>query len=219
MFTGIVEEVGEIRAIDRRSNLQRTTVAAKSAVEGTKIGDSISINGACHTAVEMGSDHFIVESVVETLTRTTMGELAVGDHVNLERSVRLADRLDGHLVQGHVDGIGQVVARDTFEDNVNFTFEVEGSVARYVAEKGSVAIDGISLTVVSVTDVGEKGRFSVTIIPHTLSVTAMQDRNSGDRVNVEVDVIARYLERLIETGKDSEKGLTWSAIGALGYDK
>jgi len=219
MFTGIVEEVGEIKAIDRRSNLQRTTVGARIAVEGTKVGDSISINGACHTVVALSADQFVVESVVETLDRTTMGDLAKGDRVNLERSVRLADRLDGHLVQGHVDGIGQVVSRDAFEDNVNFTFEVDGNIARYVAEKGSVAIDGISLTVVSVSDVGARGRFSVTIIPHTLSVTAMQDRNPGDCVNVEVDVIARYLERLIQSGSNAGGGLTWSAIESLGYNR
>ena len=219
MFTGIVEEVGEIKAIDRRSNLQRTTVGAQLVIEGTTVGDSISINGACHTAVSVGEDRFVVESVVETLNRTTTGNLTIGDRVNLERSVRLSDRLDGHLVQGHVDGMGQVVSRDAFDDNVNFTFEVDGSVARYVAEKGSVAIDGISLTVVSVSDVTERGRFSVTIIPHTLSVTVLQDRHPGDHVNVEVDVIARYLERLIQSGSASEGGLTWSAVEAFGYNR
>ena len=219
MFTGIVEEVGEIKATERRSNLQRTTISAQLTVQGSKVGDSISINGACHTAVDVGDEQFTVESVLETLNRTTMGGVTIGERVNLERSVRLSDRLDGHLVQGHVDGIGQVVSRETFDDNVNFTFEVDRRVSRYVAEKGSVAIDGISLTVVSVTDAGDRGQFSVTIIPHTLDVTTMQDRNVGDAVNVEVDVIARYLERLIETGKDAGTGLTWSAIGALGYDK
>ena len=219
MFTGIIEEVGEIRAIDRRSNLQRTTVGASISAEGTKVGDSISINGACHTAVAVTADQFVVESVLETLDRTTIGDLVTGDRVNLERSVRLADRLDGHLVQGHVDGIGQVVSCDTFDDNVNFTFEVDGSIARYIAEKGSVAIDGISLTVVSVTDVEDRGRFSVTIIPHTLLVTVMRDRHTGDRVNVEVDVIARYLERLIQSGSNSDGGLTWSAIGSMGYNR
>ena len=219
MFTGIVEEVGEIKAIDRRSNLQRTTVSAKVAIAGTKIGDSISISGACHTAVEVGADQFTVESVVETLTRTTIGDLNVGDRVNLERSVRLSDRLDGHLVQGHVDGIGQVVARDSFDDNVNFTFEVDGEIARYVAEKGSVAIDGISLTVVSVSDVGDRGRFSVTIIPHTLTCTTMEDRQVGDRVNVEVDVIARYLARLVAAVQQTDDGLSWSTLGAMGYEK
>lgn len=219
MFTGIVEEVGEIKAIDRRAHLQRTTVSARVAIEGARIGDSISINGACHTAVSLGPEEFVVESVAETLTRTTIGDLSVGDPVNLERSVRLADRLDGHLVQGHVDGLGEVVARDAFDDNVNFTFDVDGDIARYVAEKGSVAIDGISLTIVSVEDVGDRGRFSVTLIPHTLSATTMGRRRVGDRVNVEVDVIARYLERLISAGKQPESGLDWTAIRAMGYEK
>ena len=220
MFTGIVEEVGEIKAIDRRQNLQRTTVGAKLVLEEAKVGDSISINGACHTAVSLDSDRFVVESVVETLNRTTTGDLAVGDSVNLERSVRLSDRLDGHLVQGHVDGIGVVTARDAFDDNVNFTVAVDSAVARYVAEKGSVAIDGISLTVVSVSDDAASGRghFSVTLIPHTLAVTTMGNRGVGDRVNIEVDVIARYLERLVTAGSDPA-GLSWSAIGSLGFNK
>ena len=219
MFTGIVEEGGTIQALERRAKLQRTSIQAKTVLDGTAVGDSISIDGACHTAVEVGSDHFVVESVGETLIRTTMGDLATGDPVNLERSVRLADRLDGHLVQGHVDGIGTVVSRDAFEDNINFTFEVDGGVARYIAEKGSVAIDGISLTVVAVEDVGYRGRFSVTLVPHTLSVTMMGDRQVDDRVNVEVDVIARYLERLIQAGSAPSSGMTWDTIRELGYER
>lgn len=220
MFTGIVEEVGEIKSIDRRQNLQRTTVGARLVLEEAKVGDSISINGACHTAVSLDSDTFVVESVAETLNRTTTGDLGVGDRVNLERSVRLSDRLDGHLVQGHVDGMGVVTARESFEDNVNFTVEVDHAVARYIAEKGSVAIDGISLTVVSVSDdaASGRGRFSVTLIPHTLSVTTMGDRGVGDKVNIEVDVIARYLERLVTSGSDPG-GLSWSAVESLGFNK
>jgi riboflavin synthase len=221
MFTGIVEEVGEIKAIDRRQNLQRTTVGARLVLEDAKVGDSISINGACHTAVSLGADTFVVESVVETLNRTTTGDLCVGDPVNLERSVRLSDRLDGHLVQGHVDGMGVVTARESFEDNVNFTVEVDLAVSRYIAEKGSIAIDGISLTVVSISDDGarERGRFSVTLIPHTLAVTTLQHRGVGDKVNVEVDVIARYLERLVQSGADPGRGLTWSSVEALGFNR
>jgi riboflavin synthase len=219
MFTGIVEEVGEIRAIDRRSNLQRTTVGGGLVLEDTEVGDSISINGACHTAVSVGEDRFVVESVLETLNRTTTGDLSVGDRVNLERSVRFSDRLDGHLVQGHVDGIGNVISREAFDDNVNFTLEVDASIARYIAEKGSVAIDGISLTVVSVSEVTSRGQFSVTIIPHTLSVTVLQDRHPGDRVNIEVDVIARYVERLIQTGAETPNSLTWSTIESMGYNR
>ena len=219
MFTGIVEEVGKIRSIEQSANLQRTTVSASLVIEGTKVGDSISINGACHTAVELGADAFTVESVRETLDRTTTGDLVVGSDVNLERSCRLDDRLDGHLVQGHVDGIGDVIARDDFDGNVNFGFEVDRTVGRYVAEKGSVAIDGISLTVVSAEDLGDRTRFSVTIIPHTLSVTVMQHLHVGDRVNVEVDVVARYVERLIQSDQGQTQGLTWSAINEMGYTK
>lgn len=217
MFTGIVEEVGRVMAVDRKPNLQRTTVGAKRTIEGVNVGDSVSINGACHTAVSVSDDRFVVESVAETITRTTMGDLSVGDGVNLERSVRLSDRLDGHLVQGHVDGIGVVTARDAFDDNVNFTFEVDAEIGRYVAEKGSVAVDGISLTVVAVSDAGERSRFSVTVIPHTLAETVLADRQPGDRVNVEVDVIARYLERLLKAGQAG--GLSWPDVAAMGYER
>ena len=219
MFTGIVEEVGEVRSIDRRATLQRTTISAEVVLDGTKVGDSISINGVCHTAVQVSSDVFVVESVFETLNRTTVGKLTTGDGVNLERSIRLSDRLDGHLVQGHVDGIGEVVARDAFDDNVNFTVEVEGRIGRYIAEKGSVAIDGGSLTVVDVRDSVNRSRFSVTIIPHTLSMTTMQDRDPGDAVNIEVDVVARYLERLVQIGQTEEGTLTWSSLTSMGYQQ
>ncbi|HCK12309.1 MAG: riboflavin synthase [Gemmatimonadetes bacterium] len=219
MFTGIVEEVGEVRSIDRRATLQRTTISAEVVLDGTKVGDSISINGVCHTAVQVSSDVFVVESVFETLNRTTVGKLTTGDGVNLERSIRLSDRLDGHLVQGHVDGIGEVVARDAFDDNVNFTVEVEGRIGRYIAEKGSVAIDGVSLTVVDVRDSVNRSRFSVTIIPHTLSMTTMQDRDPGDAVNIEVDVVARYLERLVQIGQTEEGTLTWSSLTSMGYQQ
>ena len=219
MFTGIVEEVGEVRSFDRRATLQRTTISAEVVLDGTKVGDSISINGVCHTAVQVSSDAFVVESVFETLNRTTVGKLTTGDGVNLERSIRLSDRLDGHLVQGHVDGIGEVVARDAFDDNVNFTVEVEGRIGRYIAEKGSVAIDGVSLTVVDVRDSVNRSRFSVTIIPHTLSMTTMQDRDPGDAVNIEVDVVARYLERLVQIGQTEEGTLTWSSLTSMGYQQ
>ena len=173
MFTGIVEEIGTVRSIDGRSGYQRTSIEATTVLDGLEVGDSVSLAGACHTAVEVAESDFIVESVEETLRRTTVGSLRVGDRLNLERSVRLSDRLDGHLVQGHVDGVGQVVQRVDGGDHWDYTIEMPSALSRYVAEKGSIAIDGISLTVVSV----DGDRFSVTIIPHTMKVTPMKDRS------------------------------------------
>jgi riboflavin synthase len=212
MFTGIVEEIGTVRSIDRRSGYQRTTIGASTVLEGLKVGDSVSLAGACHTAVDIATSSFTVESVEETLKRTTMGELGVGERLNLERSVRLADRLDGHLVQGHVDGVGRVVIRDESSDHWDFTIEMSTSLSRYVAEKGSIAIDGISLTVVSV----GADRFSVTIIPHTMKMTTMGDRRQGDPVNLEVDLVARYLERLVGAGTEVE-GLTAATLQRMGF--
>ena len=211
MFTGIVEEVGTIQRIERRSGYQRTTIAAQHVLDGVKLGDSISLDGACHTVVDFGETWFAVESVDETLQRTTLGKLQMGSAINLERSLKLGDRLDGHMVAGHVDGVGTVIRRSESSDNVVFEFEMPESMAPYVAEKGSVAINGISLTVVSVT----KRTFSVTIIPHTLSITTLKDKRPGDRVNLEVDMIARYLERLTQFGYHGK--LTEAKIKEMGF--
>ena len=210
MFTGIVEEVGKIRHLEARSGYQRTTIAARHMLDGVKVGDSIAIEGACHTVVQFDADTFVVESVSETLKRTTLGDCRVGSEVNLERSLKLGDRLDGHMVAGHVDGVGKVKSRTESADNVVFEFEVPNGLAPYIAEKGSVTINGVSLTVVSVTD----RAFSVTVIPHTLSVTTLSDKQAGDRVNLEVDMIARYLERLVQFGR-LEDGLTEDRIRSM----
>ena len=212
MFTGIVEEIGKVKRIERRSGYQRTTIAAVRVLDGVKLGDSISLDGACHTVVEFDGTGFTVESVNETLQRTTLGKLQVGHAVNLERSLKLGDRLDGHMVAGHVDGVGIVIRRSESADNVVFEVEMPEKLAPYVAEKGSVAIHGISLTVVSVTS----RTFSVTIIPHTLSVTTLQHKHTGDTVNLEVDMIARYLERLTQFGYDGR--LTEAKIQKMGFE-
>ena len=210
MFTGIVEEVGIIRHLDGRSGYQRTTITACDVLDGVKIGDSIAIEGACHTVVQFDADTFTVESVSETLKRTTLGECRVGTKVNLERSLKLGDRLDGHMVAGHVDGVGKVKSRTESADNVMFEFEVPKDLVPYIAEKGSITVNGVSLTVVSVTD----QTFSVTVIPHTLSVTTLAEKQAGDRVNLEVDMIARYLERLVHF-EGVEDGLSEARVRAM----
>ena len=214
MFTGIIEEIGRVRSIEKRSGYQQTTIQAALVLKGMKVGDSITLNGACHTAVAFDTQGFTVESVAETLQRTTLGDIGVGDGVNLERALQLGDRLDGHLVSGHVDGVGRVLERKEDADNVTFRFEMSELLSPYVVEKGSVTIDGISLTVVSVTD----RTFGVTLIPHTLAITMFSERTVGDRVNLEVDMIARYLERLVTFGRMSPaQGLTEIALKEMGF--
>ena len=208
MFTGIVEEVGQVRAIQRRKGYQRTTVEAKRVLEDVSIGDSMSIDGACHTVVEAERRVFSFESVSETLERTTLGRLKTGDRVNLERSMKLSDRLGGHLVAGHVDGMGRVLERRRWTDNMVFRIGMQAELAAYLADKGSIAVDGISLTIVSA---GARD-FSVTVIPHTMEATTIGERRVGDAVNLEVDLVARYLERL--TGRTENGSLaTFRNVG------
>ena len=215
MFTGIVEEVGRIRGISKRAGYQQTTVDAKRILEDLHVGDSICVTGACHTVVSFDEAGFTFESVDETLRRTTIGRLRSGDRVNLERSLRLSDRLGGHLVAGHVDGVGEILTRQESRDNATFRIGTPTSLSRYLAEKGSVAIDGISLTVAS----ADAESFSVALIPHTLSMTTMGLRKPGDAVNLEVDTVARYVERLMSAGEwDGDQGLTVEAIRGMGYE-
>jgi riboflavin synthase len=197
MFTGIVEELGEIVAVDDLGDAARLTVRGPQVAEDISNGDSISVNGVCLTVASFTGATFTADVMRETLTRSGLGALTPGAPVNLERSVRLADRLGGHLVQGHVDGTGTVVSRAPAEhwDVVRIT--LPPGLARYVVEKGSVAVDGISLTVVSVgTDDGDPW-FEVSLIPETLKRTTLGARQPGETVNLEVDVIAKYVEKLL----------------------
>jgi riboflavin synthase len=184
MFTGIVEELGTVRA---RAG-HRFEFAASEVLEGLAVGDSVAVNGCCLTVVAVGDGWWGADVVDETLSRTVLGDLVAGDPVNLERPVRLADRLGGHLVQGHVDGVGEIV-----RPAPDLEVRVPPALRRYVVEKGSVALDGVSLTVVRPTDEG----FTVAIIPHTAGVTTLGRKGVGDRVDVEVDVMAKYAERLL----------------------
>jgi riboflavin synthase len=184
MFTGIVEELGSIASIDGR----RVRIAASLVTEDAKTGDSIAIDGCCLTAIEIGEGWWEADVSSETLARTTIGERVPGDAVNLERPLRLSDRLGGHIVQGHVDGVGEIVAPAP-----DLRVRMPHELLRYVVEKGSVTVDGVSLTVVDVLDDG----FTVAVIPHTAAVTTLGRRRPGDRVNLEVDVTVKYVERLL----------------------
>ncbi len=214
MFTGIIEETGRVLDLKRTGDLQQMTVQAALVLEGTKLGDSINIEGVCQTVVEMKDAAFVVESVRETLERTTLGALRRGDRVNLERSLRLSDRLGGHLVMGHVDGVARIVQRTDRPQGALFGFELSGTLMKYIAPRGSVSIDGISLTVVSVSGT----HFEVSIIPHTLSATTLFRKRVGDRVNVEVDMLARYVESVLE-GKNAEnrEGLTINRLEEMEF--
>lgn len=184
MFTGIVEETGTLR----RRQGSWFEFDASTVLDGLAIGDSLSHNGVCLTIVELHEGGYAVEAVDETLARSNLGDVQVGDRVNLERPVRLMDRLGGHLVQGHVDGVGSVVVPAP-----DLRIRTTPDILRFVVEKGSITVDGCSLTVVDVLDDG----FTVAVIPHTMAVTTLGVRGVGDRVNLEVDVVAKYVEKLL----------------------
>lgn len=194
MFTGLVEELGRVAAIEERPDGRRFWLAATRVLEDADVGSSIAVNGVCLTAVALDAGRFAVEAVPETLRRTTLGELAAGDPVNLERPLRLDDRLGGHLVQGHVDGVGEVADVRTEGDGARVALSVPESLRAYVAEKGSLTVDGVSLTVAAVTADG----CEIAYIPHTLAVTTAGRYARGRRVNLEVDLLARYLARILE---------------------
>ena len=197
MFTGIVEELGEVVAVERSAGAARLTVRGPLVTSDARPGDSIAVNGCCLTAVDLDDGAFTADVMQESLDRTSLGALVAGDAVNLERPVTLATRLGGHLMQGHVDGTGTIAARTPGEawEVVRIAFPPE--LARYVVPKGSIAVDGVSLTVV---EVGTDG-FTVSLIPTTLATTTLGRKQVGEQVNLEVDVLAKYVERLLAAAK------------------
>ena len=196
MFTGIVTDIGEVIAIEERAEgLRRLTVACAYAPASIAIGASICCSGVCMTVISTGKNSFSVDAAAETLALTTVGQWRKGRRVNLERSLKIGDELGGHLVSGHVDGLAELIAREDLTDMARFTLRVPKPLARFIAQKGSVALDGVSLTVNELSD----DTFSVLIIPHTLAVTTLGALKQGDRLNLEVDVMARYAARLTET--------------------
>lgn len=202
MFTGIVTELGEVKAIDAVEAGQRITVLAPKSRPGMTIGDSIAVNGVCLTAVDLTTEAVTVEAVKETLMRSNLGALVPGDVVDLERPMSGDGRFDGHIVQGHVDGVGVVRSRVGEGSASRIRISLPASLGRYVVEKGSVTVDGVSLTVTAVAGIDEPDPwFEVVLIPHTLDVTVLGRRQAGDQVNLEIDVIAKYVERILEARK------------------
>ena len=193
MFTGIVEELGEVVSVDDLGDSVRLTLRGPLVTAGAGHGDSIAVNGVCLTVVTTDGGAFTADVMRETLDRSSLGALAAGSPVNLERPTELGGRLGGHLVQGHVDGVGALLARAPSEHWDVVTVALPSHLARYVVEKGSIAVDGVSLTVASVAD----DRFTISLIPTTLALTTLGSKQPGDPVNLEVDVIAKYVERLL----------------------
>jgi riboflavin synthase len=194
LFTGLVEERGTVVRIHELSDSVRMTVSGPLVTSDARHGDSIAVNGVCLTVVDQESDSFTADVMRETLTRSSLGALAAGDAVNLERAARLDARIGGHLVQGHVDGTAEVLSISPSDNWTLVKFSLPVELARYVVEKGSITVDGVSLTVVEAGD----DFFSVSLIPETLTATTLGSRLVGDLVNLEVDAIAKYVERLMQ---------------------
>jgi riboflavin synthase len=200
MFTGLIEEAGRVAELRRAGAGARLAIAAETVLDGLRVGDSVAVSGACLTAIEVTGGGFAVDCVAETLRRTKLGGLAPGDRVNLERPMRLGDRLDGHLVQGHVDGVGAVRAARPEGEGAVLEIAPPPALLRHVVEKGSIAVDGVSLTVAG----RLRDAFTVALIPHTIAVTTLGPQAVGRPVNLEVDVVAKYVESLIAAYLPSE---------------
>ncbi|MDH5328046.1 MAG: riboflavin synthase [Gammaproteobacteria bacterium] len=220
MFTGIIQAVGSVNACRRETgDMVLNLDTGKMPMQHVQLGDSIAVNGVCLTVVRKSDRGFDADVSAESLQRTTLGEIQIGSRVNLEQALTPTTHLGGHIVSGHVDGVGAVLKRWSDGRSERFRFEVPQNLARYIAEKGSICIDGISLTVNSV----ENNTFEVNIVPHTLQETTMGEFKPGRKVNLEVDIIARYLERLIQGGvlesKDAGQGITQALLAQHGFIK
>lgn len=215
MFTGIIEEIGVLQNMKRGTNEYQLTLSAKKVLQDVKLGDSIAVNGVCLTVTSFTSEQFTVDVMPETVKATSLQSLARGSSVNLERAMAANGRFGGHFVQGHVDGVGTIKSKNQVSNAVYFWIETSAEMMRYIVPKGSVAIDGISLTVVEVKD----NQFSISIIPHTITETILQFKQHGDGVNIECDMLAKYMERLLEKGVEhtSNNGVTLEKLAENGY--
>jgi riboflavin synthase len=200
MFTGIVEETGKILGIKKGAHSAVLTIQADKVLEDAKIGDSIAVNGVCLTATSISGNTFTADVMHETLNRSSLAQAKGGTPVNLERAMPADGRFGGHIVAGHVDGVGTIVRAVPDDNAIRYTIEAEPSILRYIVEKGSIAIDGISLTVAAVTD----RDFTVSVIPHTVKLTILNSKKPGDPVNLENDIIGKYVEKLLSPGAEAE---------------
>ena len=218
MFTGIIEELGRVRSLERRGEGVRMTVEARTVTEGTHEGDSISVNGVCLTALEVSRDSFAADGSRETLQRSTLGSLRAGSFVNLERAVTPETRLGGHIVQGHVDGRGRFLSAEEHGGSWTVRIAYPPELARYLVFKGSISVEGISLTVAALAD----EYFEIAVIPKTWAVTNLSHLRPNDAVNIEADIIAKYVERILTVGARQTEaaqtpGLTLEKLADLGY--
>ncbi len=219
MFTGVIEGLGTVGAVRPAGPGKRLAIAAGFDLAGTKVGDSISVSGACLTAVAIAGRQFEVDVSPETIAKTTLGSVRVGERVNLERALRLSDRIDGHLVSGHTDGTGAIDSREAVGNAVIVTVTVAEALTRYMIVKGSVAVDGVSLTINHI----EAGRFSVSIVPYTAALTTIGLKQKGEAVNIEVDMIGKYVEKILsaQQGRPAApaSGVSMELLAKKGYIK
>ena len=202
MFTGLIQAVGQVAAIERQESSARLEISSKEIAAQIAQGDSVSINGTCLTVVSFDESKFAVDVMVQTLNLTSTGSLEVGSAVNLELATRTADRLGGHIVQGHVDGVAEVVAFSADSQWTRMDLSIPKDLMKYVVAQGSICVEGVSLTVGELNDPADQ--ISVWLIPETLAKTNLSDKQVGDRLNIEVDVLAKYVERLIARGQDDK---------------
>jgi riboflavin synthase len=215
MFTGIIEDKGKVLRIESRGQEKRLTIGLPPHLTEVQLGDSINITGVCLTVVQKRGQSVELDLSGETLQRTILGELREGDQVNLERALRLTDRLGGHIVTGHIDGIGVIVEKKKEKDFLQLRIRTPESVSKYVVQKGSIAIDGISLTV----NEYREGEVQLTLIPYTIEKTTLMDRKVGDRVNVEADILGKYVEKLLDRGRKESGEMDLSFLKEHGFIK
>ena len=215
MFTGIVEEMGQVEGIQRGRQSAVLAIRAKTVLEGTKIGDSIAVNGVCLTVTTLSPGRFTADVMHETLDRSSLAQLKRGSAVNLERAMAADGRFGGHIVAGHIDGTGRITEVRKDDNAIWYTIQAAPQVLRYIVEKGSIAVDGISLTVARV----ETDRFAISAIPHTVAQTVLRDRKEGDLVNLETDIIGKYVEKLMTPAPESQAsgGITLDFLARNGF--
>ena len=218
MFTGLIEEVGTIQNVRRGARSCVLTIGCKKVLEGSQIGDSIAVNGVCLTVTNMGGSYYTADVMAETMNRSSLRQLSTGASVNLERAMPANGRFVGHIVSGHIDGTGTVQSIEPDDNAIWYTIAAKPNLLRYIVEKGSITIDGISLTVAYV----DEHCFKVSIIPHTQQVTALHDRGVGDIVNLECDIIGKYVEKLLQPAAAEEEtkkeiGITEDFLKKYGF--